>query len=1214
MNNIFRNIFSTLTKYQVVSKFRQDQKRDDRGRFAEEAGSSVTPGSDTTKMPTRTPEFRQWFSGSKVVDDSGEPLKVYHGSRADFSVFNTDPKDRHSLFARLVGAHFAVDPAVPNAFTAGTYAFASDQNISDNPDGNWYRENGELKFDGIPVVTKRNEQGRDVPVDVYDPSKYGSTWGFQKNNPGMNLRMLIPGGTVYPVYLSIKNPLVVKDPGDGSMDDHEVTRAVARVVLPHRRDLFVKGMESSGFMPEQSGKIWDALAAGKPDPVEHYESWEDLIQNRGVGLFDNCAAEVKAELMKRGYDGITYENTSKNELQGGSSKTWIAFKPSQIKSVFNPKPTSDPDISKANPNHDERGRFTTGGGQTQTSEAGSSGADKMPPPVGGAVELASRLEFVNQIPLHHLALVSDVAIETQEHGFGGTAKGSRISLMPDYTPRVFAHEVAHVVFNGLPKREKAHMEDAMIATPLFKAINSQTKYGERTGYDPTRMASEAFCEYYAAHATGMTKYGAIPKEVRSMFDAGISKSREQLEADFAVFEKETKRVYRELFGKSWDESAHPREPKGSEKGGEFAHDANSQVNYPAFEGHPEDPNYRDSSGWGLKLGAAERMTQMKKLAKTPKGFLGGELPCELLAAQGKLPEAVESFKRSWADSASGPMAAMVQSVIAEQHGGAVWSRGLPVMELSQHMRVVVDALRADVKKSLADLPEEITVYRGVHSNVASRNALESWSVSKELAARFDGAGILKATIPKSAVLMDLRSVSEYERELVVIGGMVQNIEHLPSEKSKYGSAGYDPLAKVKTAYVGDIKIISPESLSDMRELQRMSDMGQVDIGHEYATSACPTEEIQKRDASKLSASCVMAMLEPADAVDFLEFGSEIPDAELYTERGTKDSYGPDFGRETEVHCTVRYGQQLGVTADDVRKITDKFEPFSIGCGKVAKFDDPEKGYAVLIVPCWSGVLRKMNRRLGSLPSIESEYKTYTSHITLCYIKKQFADKYVGSKRFSGRHFKIRTMCFSHPEHGKVEILLGRSKTEDVEKAFDPSQPRDEHGRWTGGGGIHVPDGGWPLVQDKKRLGFLDAGGKKDVAGHKKATEMRNRLLSLGGVAARIDRDDPDLKKVLERGELWAVGNGKKVKEVDGEPSHCHWNAARRWMEAKDKVEIVTGYALDDDGLWTPHSWTESTNGQQVQDASFGRRRVAYYGVALSPTESAAFCKMLGVSD
>ena len=39
--------------------------------------------------PTSTPEFKSWFGDSKVVDDSGEPLVVYHGTNQDFDEFDT---------------------------------------------------------------------------------------------------------------------------------------------------------------------------------------------------------------------------------------------------------------------------------------------------------------------------------------------------------------------------------------------------------------------------------------------------------------------------------------------------------------------------------------------------------------------------------------------------------------------------------------------------------------------------------------------------------------------------------------------------------------------------------------------------------------------------------------------------------------------------------------------------------------------------------------------------------------------------------------------------------------------------------------------------------------------------------------------------------------------------------------------------------------------
>lgn len=42
------------------------------------------------RAQTKTPEFKNWFGDSKVVDEKGEPLVVYHGTRADFDKFGTE--------------------------------------------------------------------------------------------------------------------------------------------------------------------------------------------------------------------------------------------------------------------------------------------------------------------------------------------------------------------------------------------------------------------------------------------------------------------------------------------------------------------------------------------------------------------------------------------------------------------------------------------------------------------------------------------------------------------------------------------------------------------------------------------------------------------------------------------------------------------------------------------------------------------------------------------------------------------------------------------------------------------------------------------------------------------------------------------------------------------------------------------------------------------
>ena len=61
---------------------------------SKKAGWLKAPNGQPTKLnerqwvQTRTENFQRWFDGSKVVDENGEPLVVYHGTDADFTSFD----------------------------------------------------------------------------------------------------------------------------------------------------------------------------------------------------------------------------------------------------------------------------------------------------------------------------------------------------------------------------------------------------------------------------------------------------------------------------------------------------------------------------------------------------------------------------------------------------------------------------------------------------------------------------------------------------------------------------------------------------------------------------------------------------------------------------------------------------------------------------------------------------------------------------------------------------------------------------------------------------------------------------------------------------------------------------------------------------------------------------------------------------------------------
>lgn len=64
-----------------------------------------------------TPQFMAWFKGSKVVDEHGLPLKVYHGSNADIMKFEREYLETESSVSQYgAGHYFATSPSTASGY------------------------------------------------------------------------------------------------------------------------------------------------------------------------------------------------------------------------------------------------------------------------------------------------------------------------------------------------------------------------------------------------------------------------------------------------------------------------------------------------------------------------------------------------------------------------------------------------------------------------------------------------------------------------------------------------------------------------------------------------------------------------------------------------------------------------------------------------------------------------------------------------------------------------------------------------------------------------------------------------------------------------------------------------------------------------------------------------------------------------------------------
>jgi N12 class adenine-specific DNA methylase/predicted RNA methylase len=232
----------------VLTTLYRDNRAGARFARADEAGAEAARRQDAREewieKGTRSKYFKKWFGDSKVVDDSGKPIVVYHGTTADFSAFAP------SMEVDDIGFHF----------------------------GNRYQAEARLEH---KAQFRAAKEGRGFTTKAEDYT-------------GVNMM---------PVYLSIKNPLVLPDSGTW-------------------------GASSIATVMELKPKQIDSRLT---------KAQREKIKAIGYSERINKTPKLKEYLQGLGYDGIQY----KNEHEGGGL-SYIAFEPEQVKSATGNVGTFDP--------------------------------------------------------------------------------------------------------------------------------------------------------------------------------------------------------------------------------------------------------------------------------------------------------------------------------------------------------------------------------------------------------------------------------------------------------------------------------------------------------------------------------------------------------------------------------------------------------------------------------------------------------------------------------------------------------------------------------------------------------------------------------------------------------------------------------------------------------------------------------------------------------
>lgn len=143
-----------------------------------------------------------------------------------------------------------------------------------------------------------------------------------------------------------------------------------------------------------------------------------------------------------------------------------------------------------------------------------------------------------------------------------------------------------------------------------------------------------------------------------------------------------------------------------------------------------------------------------------------------------------------------------------------------------------------------------------------------------------------------------------------------------------------------------------------------------------------------------------------------------------------------------------------------------------------------------------------------------------------------------------------------------------------------------------------------------RRNWLTARSEELLRLHPEYKPLSDKLLSVSGEFVIMPVLEEDYKKILSRG-FKQYGWNAQIRL--GDPCRCHSNACELWKE-NHRIQIVTGYALSEDGIWRQHSWCRDI-GQQVRNRGGAglyrliettKKRKLYFGFVLTELEAEQF--------
>ena len=149
-----------------------------------------------------------------------------------------------------------------------------------------------------------------------------------------------------------------------------------------------------------------------------------------------------------------------------------------------------------------------------------------------------------------------------------------------------------------------------------------------------------------------------------------------------------------------------------------------------------------------------------------------------------------------------------------------------------------------------------------------------------------------------------------------------------------------------------------------------------------------------------------------------KIAKKIPDKELFKKKKeNKDDWG--YGIENDPHITVKWGI-ISKNPNQIKNILEDEKGGNISLEKLDLFDNDE--YDVLKINVKSKDLNRLNKKLTDNLKTKETHPDYNPHITVGYLKKGEAEKYI-DKKIKNTTFPFDKVIFVDSENKETEIAL-----------------------------------------------------------------------------------------------------------------------------------------------------------------------------------------------